>query len=176
MLNNNPVLVARHFQYHVEVFFKEIIIDGPLGKTKYYAIRVEFQVRGSPHVHCFLWVLKCTVFNCFHQRRGHSLDKIVHAFLPDKAENPELRGLVTFYQLQIHSKTCRKYKNEACKLNFGKCFTIQTITTEPLPEDLPLEVKILVLEKQKDILMKVKDYINNCLNPSKIKLFNHSRD
>ena len=97
-------------------------------------------------------------------------------FLPDKAENPELRGLVTFYQLQIHSKTCRKYKNEACKLNFGKCFTIQTITTEPLPEDLPLEVKILVLEKQKDILMKVKDYINNCLNPSKIKLFNHSHD
>ena len=50
-LNSNPVLLARHFQYRVEVFFKEIIVNGPLGKVKYYAIRVEFQVRGSPHIH-----------------------------------------------------------------------------------------------------------------------------
>ena len=51
MLNNNPVLVAKHFQYKVELFFKEIIVDGPLGKTKNYAIHIEFQERGSPHVH-----------------------------------------------------------------------------------------------------------------------------
>ena len=56
LLNNYSVLVARHFQYKVEVFFKEIIIDGPLGKTK-YAIRIEFQKRGSPHVHLFIWIL-----------------------------------------------------------------------------------------------------------------------
>ena len=42
-LNDNPVLVARHFQYKVQVFFKEIVLDGPLGKTKYYALRIEFQ-------------------------------------------------------------------------------------------------------------------------------------
>ena len=56
LLNSNPILVARDFQYRVEVFFKEIVVDGPLGKTKYYAIRVKLQIRGSPHVHCFLWV------------------------------------------------------------------------------------------------------------------------
>ena len=56
LLNSNPVLVARHFQYKVEVFFKEIILDGPYGKTKYYAIRIEFQERGSPHVHYFIWI------------------------------------------------------------------------------------------------------------------------
>lgn len=27
-----------------------------LSKVKYFAIRVEFQVRGSPHVHSFLWL------------------------------------------------------------------------------------------------------------------------
>ena len=43
-LNLNPVVLARHFQYRVEVFFKVIIIDGPLGKVKYHAVRVEFQV------------------------------------------------------------------------------------------------------------------------------------
>ena len=52
-LNMNPVLPARHFQYRVEVFFKVIVLNGPLGKVKYYAIRVEFQVRGSPDIHSF---------------------------------------------------------------------------------------------------------------------------
>ena len=56
-LNKNPVLVARHFQYRVEIFFKTIVLDGPLGKTQYYVIRVEFQVRGSPHIHSCIWIL-----------------------------------------------------------------------------------------------------------------------
>ena len=60
-LNLNPVLLSRHFQYRVEVFFKEIVVDGPLGKVTYYAIRVEFQVRGSPHIHSFLWILNAPV-------------------------------------------------------------------------------------------------------------------
>ena len=56
LLNKNPVLVVRHFQYKVEVFFKEVILNGPLEKTKNYAIRIEFQERGSPYVHSFIWI------------------------------------------------------------------------------------------------------------------------
>ena len=46
ILNSNAVLLARHFQHRVEIFFKEILIirDGSLGKVKYYAIREEFQI------------------------------------------------------------------------------------------------------------------------------------
>ena len=47
--------MARHFQCNLEVFFKEIIPHGPLGKTT-YAICVEFQEWGSPHVHLFIWI------------------------------------------------------------------------------------------------------------------------
>ena len=43
-------------QYKVEVFFKDTILDGSFRKTKYYAIRIEFQERGSPHVHSFIWI------------------------------------------------------------------------------------------------------------------------
>ena len=56
-LNKNTVLVVRHFKYRVEICFKTIIIYGPLEKANYYAICVEFQVRGSPHVHSFIWIL-----------------------------------------------------------------------------------------------------------------------
>ena len=54
-LNSNPVFLTRHFQYRVEHFFKEIVLNGQLGKITHYAIRVEFQARGSHHVHCLLW-------------------------------------------------------------------------------------------------------------------------
>ena len=30
LFNDNPVHVARHFQYKVQVFFKKIVLDGPL--------------------------------------------------------------------------------------------------------------------------------------------------
>ena len=51
--NYIPVLLTIHFQYKVEVFFREIILDGPLHKTKHYAILIQSQKSGSTHVHSF---------------------------------------------------------------------------------------------------------------------------
>ena len=165
LLNDNPVLFVRHFQYQVEVFFKEIVVDGPLGKTKYYAIRVEFQVRGSPHVYCFLWVADAPVSTSNNKEEYVAfVDQIVHASLPERNENPELHNLVKLYQLHRHSGTCRKYKNEPCRFKFRKFFSKETLVVENIPE----EIKVLVLCKRNNILDKVRDYINNFLNPSKM--------
>ena len=60
-LNMNSVLMARHFQHSVEIFFKVTVVDGSLGKVKHHIIRVELQVRGSPHFHSFLWILNAPV-------------------------------------------------------------------------------------------------------------------
>ena len=124
MLNSNLVFVARHCQYRVEIFFKEIVIDGSLWKTKYYAVRVEFQVCGSPHMDCFLWVVYAPVLTSKNEEDYVAfVDQVVHAFLCDRNENPELHNLVKLYQLHRHSKTCRKYKNEPCRFKFGKLFS-----------------------------------------------------
>ena len=39
MLNLNPVIVAKHFQYRVETFFTEVLMTkaNPIGKIVYYA-------------------------------------------------------------------------------------------------------------------------------------------
>ena len=57
-LKTNPVTSVRMFQYRVESFFTHYILDNsnPVGKVKEYAIKIEFQERGSPHAHCLLWV------------------------------------------------------------------------------------------------------------------------
>ena len=74
------------------------------------------------------------------------------------------------------SRTCRKYKNEPERFKFGKFFSKKTIVVGSLPENMPEEIKVLVLHKRNKILGKVRDYINNFLNPSKIKFYNPTRD
>ena len=61
MLNSNPVVVVKHFQYRLETLFKEVLLGSgePIGKILHDAIRIEFQFRGSAHAHCFVWVERC---------------------------------------------------------------------------------------------------------------------
>ena len=118
-LNLNPVLLARHFQYRVEVFFQVIVLNGQLGKVKYHAIRVEFQVCDSPHIHSFLQILNPPVLSKDNINEYISfVDNIITTSLPDTDNEPELFELVTTYQVHSHSKSCRKYKNHACRYNF----------------------------------------------------------
>ena len=75
--------------------------------TKYYAIRVEFQVRCSLHIHSFIWILnapKLTLENI--QEYTSWVDGIISAYLPDAQLTPEIYDLVKTYQIHHHSKTC----------------------------------------------------------------------
>ena len=89
------------------MFFKEIMVNGPLGKVKYYAIRVEFKVRGSPNIHSFLWFLNAPVLTKDNlDEYIIFVDAVVSAYAPDTNDNPELYKLVTTYQVHSHSKSC----------------------------------------------------------------------
>ena len=37
-------------------FFQIVVLDGPLGETSCYAIRVEFQVTESLHIRSVTWI------------------------------------------------------------------------------------------------------------------------
>jgi len=52
-LRRNYVTAARHFQYRLN---QDVLKSKakPLGEIVDYAIRVEFQARGSLHAHCVL--------------------------------------------------------------------------------------------------------------------------
>ena len=41
------VFVAGPLHYKVNDFFKEMVINGPLGKNKHYPLRIDVQERGS---------------------------------------------------------------------------------------------------------------------------------
>ena len=94
------MLIARHFG-----------LDGPLGNSNYYAIRVEIQVRGSPHIQSFIWILnspKLTSSAILEYTEW--LDSIIRTDLPTPNTEPRLCEIVKTYQIHRHSKTCRRYK------------------------------------------------------------------
>ena len=159
-LNLNPVLLSRHFQYRVEVFFKEIVVNGPLEKVTYYAIRVEFQVRGSSHIHSFLWVLNApnlTKDNIDEYVRF--MDAIIKSYVPDINENPELHKLVTTYQIHFHSKSCQKYKNQSCRYYFCRFVTNRTIIAVHLSKDMPVEEKLNSLSSATSYSTKLRNIL-----------------
>ena len=169
MLNLNPVIVAKHFQYRVEMFFTEILLSDakPIGKIVYYALRIEFQMRVSPHLHALIWTSDCPRLDSDNKSTYIDyIDRHVQAFVPSKEEDYELYELVNMYQLHRHSKSCRKYKNVQCRFNFRHFFTEETILAEPLPQDLDETIKSKMLENRRQILSLVKQKVDEVLNPS----------
>ena len=170
MLNLNPVVVAKHFQHRVETFFTELLLSqiNPIGKIIYYALRIEFQMRGSPHLHALIWTSDCPKLTSDNKEAYiEFIDNHVQAYLPDDKTEPELHELVKTYQKHNHSKSCKKYKNISCRFNFGQFFTKSTIVWEPLDGDLDEETKRNILDRRTKILTSVKQKIDEVLNPSK---------
>ena len=56
----DPVTCARNFDHMVQLFFKDVLKSKamPVGEIEEFFYRVEFQQRGSPHIHALLWVKK----------------------------------------------------------------------------------------------------------------------
>ena len=64
-----------------------------MGKTKYYVICIEFQGKGSPHVHSFIWT-----FNALNNGNETAyiefIEKTKNAEFPDHLKDLELFNLV----------------------------------------------------------------------------------
>ena len=92
MLNANPVVVAKNFQHRVETFFSEVLLSNrnPIGKITYYALHIEFQMRGFPHLQALMWTSDCPKLAAeTKDAYVEYIDKHVQAFLPNENEDPE---------------------------------------------------------------------------------------
>ena len=99
---------------------------------------MEFQFRGSPYIHSFLWVPNSPLLAKENkEQHAHFIEQVIRADLPDPNTKSELYALVKKYQAHGHSNSCKKYKNVPCRFQFGRLFTERTIIASPLPEDLP---------------------------------------
>ncbi|XP_070191701.1 uncharacterized protein [Littorina saxatilis] len=133
LIQKDPVTCARHFDYRVQVLFRKVIMSDlqPLGKVTDHFFRVEFQQRGSPHIHCMIWVEDAP-------KADTDSDEDVVAFLDkhltcQRHEEGELKDVSSLHEHK-HSKSCKKGGKHVCRFGFPLPPMSKTMMLRPLTQ------------------------------------------
>ncbi|XP_061175927.1 uncharacterized protein LOC133184868 [Saccostrea echinata] len=139
VLRCNPVTVARMFEHRFQIFHKEVILSPakPIGKVVDFFQRVEFQQRGSPHMHCLYWVENAPNIDSDGEEVVYDfIDRYVTCAVPSESDDAELRKSVLEVQQHSkkHSKSCKK-KGTECRFNFPRPPSQKTFITRAPEEE-----------------------------------------
>ena len=156
LIKKDPVTCSRYFDHRFKMFMSHILKGNicPLGKIVDYFYRVEFQQRGSPHIHLILW----------------SKNEDVQKFVDQHTtcfKNHEIAELVN-YQTHRHARTCKKGSKNICRFNFPLPPMPETLILEPLDEET-VELNPSVQQN----FMKICEVLNDMQIVESIKTFDH---
>ena len=134
LMIHNPVLTARHFSRRIHYLIHSFILSEaqPLGKIVDYFWRIEFQLRGSPHLHSVWWVENAPNLDTDEGLKAAPafIDKYVSANIPDSDDIMKKR--VEVLQRHNHTNTCKKYQKNgqvhSCACRFGFPQPISSVT------------------------------------------------
>ncbi|XP_062600922.1 uncharacterized protein LOC134262538 [Saccostrea cucullata] len=178
ILRSNPVTVARMFEYRFHMFQTNVILSPskPIGNVIDYFVRVEFQQRGSPHMHCLYWIENAPKFDEDKEEVVCDfIDSYITCAVPSENEDPELRRIVLDVQQhsKSHSKSCRK-KGTDCRFHFPRPPSERTFITKQCEnvEDDSENKRGLCKSQAEDILLRVwnevLDDVNGCKTTQEI--------
>lgn len=123
-MRSDPLMTAIHFERRFKSLMKYVIQSEkyPLGKVLDYFARVEFQNRGSPHIHMFLWIedVPNEISNLTIPTLVRYIDKTICSVIPNCEHDAELFQLVTTLQSHSHTSYCSKGFKSCCRFGFPK--------------------------------------------------------
>ena len=123
LLCSDPVTTARHFSQRFQKFIAFMKSSSkPIGEIVDYFWRVEFQLRGSPHVHSLWWVKEAPDLQTVEGLRAVPgfIDQYITTKIPTEGEDDELRALVMRLQRHKHTHTCQKNGRRGCRFDYPK--------------------------------------------------------
>ena len=153
LIKSDPVTCARYFEHRIQSFIAHVIKDKmkPIGEVADYFYRVEFQQRGSPHVHMLIWIKNAPIYNINSDREvSEFIDKHVTCKM-----DAAMQELVN-YQTHRHARTCRKKGKAICRFNFPLPPMPYTTILNPFPND---ENKALYQQK----FQKIAEFISQVI-------------
>ncbi|GJU24125.1 DNA helicase [Tanacetum coccineum] len=124
-LGDRPDIVCRVFEQKVNDFLRFLKDERPFGYVIAFLYIIEFQKRGLPHCHTFLWVDSSNKI-----KEATQIDDYISAELPDPVEDPIAYKVVT--ELMMHepcgvanpSAVCTK--KGICNKGFPKMYNDKT--------------------------------------------------
>jgi hypothetical protein len=157
LIKADPVTCVRYFHERVHKFFNYLQSnDGPFKNYKVidYFIRHEFQMRGSPHVHCLLWLNGAPDPDENPSEYIKFLDEFISCVNDDSI--PYIRC----FNKHKHTFSCYKGRihEKICRFNFPKYPIDKTQIIEPFDNQ---EKSTHMKENLKDNLEKNRSLIYN---------------
>ena len=134
----------------------------PLGHIIDYVIKIEFQMRGSPHAHFLLWVKDAPKINQDSDDDVcRFIDKYITAAIPKGIfERENDVSIMKILQTHTHSDYCHRNK---CHFGFPKPPASKTvISLEPAEEDKAHDI----IKYAKDVLQKVQNFLSSTQIPN----------
>lgn len=115
----------------MQAFISDVLKSplAPLGNVLDYFYRVEFQQRGSPHIHMLVWIEGAPKFG---KNSNEEIAEFVHQHSTCE-RNKDIPKLVN-YQTHRHARTCRKKGQNICRFNFPLPPMSSTQILEPLEQ------------------------------------------
>jgi len=137
LISKDPVTCARYFDKRIRELFRVLQHPkGPFSDNKIidYYIRVEFQHRGSPHVHCLLWLKDAPVYDRTNPESIATCITFIDKYITANSSFDS-----NFIQLQTHghSKSCMRFKGDKviCRFDFPHLPMPSTAILEPLESE-----------------------------------------
>ena len=153
LISKDPVTCSRYFDKRIRELFH--VLQHPKGPFNDHPItdtyvRVEFQHRGSPHVHCLLWLNNAPIYEKDDSNSINNCLKFINKYITTNSDNID----ETLIQLQTHrhSKSCLKFKGDKviCRFDFPQL---------PMPSNV-------ILEPVDSVNNEIYDEIYNCIKQS----------
>lgn len=166
-----PVVVSRHFARRVTAFMKYLKANETVlgGKVKDYWSRIEFQNRGSPHIHMVVWIENSPSFET--QEGIAFIDNVISCQLPPNNENLELHQLVKRNQVHRHTHTCYKNDSDTCRFGYPRQACERTRIISQSSEDfIRNNGRICILKR------RAEDKFVNNYNPTILSLWDGNMD
>ena len=109
-INKNPFLVSTYINdVFREFVFGFLMKTKVLGEITDYVIKVEFQGRGTPHIHLFLWIKDAPVYGVNSDEEVcEFIDKYISCSIPSISEDEELHNLVVRCQTHVLNLNVKK--------------------------------------------------------------------
>ena len=105
LIQSDPVTCARHFDFQISQFLRNFLLSpaSPVGSISDWFYRVEYQQRGSPHIHMLIWLKDAPQFGTDSDAKVTSyIDHIITCQKPK--DNEELLKLVARQVLRHRKK------------------------------------------------------------------------
>ena len=158
LVREDPVTCARFFDHRVKRFINDVVLSphDPIHRIVDFVYRIEFQHRGSPHIHALLWAKNAPDIQTSSKEE---IEQFVDRYVSVSLDVDEETLKYIMYQKHKHSNSCKKRKKKKTICRFGHPVPPfpKTILLQPYTDDTEGEIYKKLFDKIKENLENMKD-------------------